>query len=201
MRVGVTFDNCKYYTSDDGSQQWNAGEVYELCICPACEKVTLRSYKWHDSYMDGSDINFNDLYPSAERSLRGLPKGIEKAYQSALRIRKFDANAYGVLAGRLLDLVCQDREANGDTLDQRLRNLAEKGEIPAKLVNVAAGLRKLRNVGAHADLGELTDAEIPVVDDLTRAILEYVYSAPLLAEEAEQRLATLKEKGSNANDS
>jgi hypothetical protein len=31
-----------------------------------------------------------------------------------------------------------------------------------------------------------------VLDDLTRAILEYVYSAPLLAKEAEKRFARLK---------
>ena len=68
----------------------------------------------------------------------------------------------------------------------------ENGEIPAKLVDVAAGIRRLRNIGAHADLGELTEGELPVLDDLTRAILEYVYSAPLLAKEAEKRFARLK---------
>ena len=62
------------------------------------------------------------------------------------------------------------------------------------MVHVAAGIRKLRNVGAHANLGEITEAELPVLDDLTRAILEYVYSAPLLATEAEERLASLKSK-------
>jgi len=61
-------------------------------------------------------------------------------------------------------------------------------------VDVAAGIRKLRNIGAHADLGELTEAELPVLDGLTRAILEYVYSAPLLAREAEERLAKLKKR-------
>jgi hypothetical protein len=45
-------------------------------------------------------------------------------------------------------------------------------------------------------LGELTSAELPVLDDLTRAILEYVYSAPFLAREAEERLAKLKTKSS-----
>lgn len=191
MRIGTTFDNTKDYA--DGPIEWNAGNVFELCICPACEDMTLRRYQWHDGYMDGGEeVEYQYLYPSAEKTVRGLPRTIERAYQAALRVRQIDPNAYGVLAGRLLDLVCEDRHASGDTLDQRLKSLADKGDIPTKLVSVAAGLRKLRNVGAHANLGELTEAELPVLDDLTRAILEYVYSAPLLAEDAEKRLADLK---------
>lgn len=77
-----------------------------------------------------------------------------------------------------------------------MKSLADKGVIPSGLVNVAAGIRKLRNIGAHGDLGELTEAEVPVLDDLTRAILEYVYSAPQLAREAEERFAKLKKKKS-----
>jgi len=73
--------------------------------------------------------------------------------------------------------------------------LADKDEIPSKLVKVAAGIRKLRNIGAHADLGELTESDLPVLDELTRAILEYVYTAPLLATEAEERFAKLKASG------
>jgi Domain of unknown function (DUF4145) len=63
-------------------------------------------------------------------------------------------------------------------LNKKLNDLAEKGEIPTKLVEVAHSLRKLRNFGAHASLGELTRDEIPILDDLCRAILEYVYNAP-----------------------
>jgi hypothetical protein len=57
---------------------------------------------------------------------------------------------------------------------------------------MAHGLRQLRNVGAHADLGELNESEIPVLDALSRAILEYVYRAPRLLEEVNERLKKLK---------
>jgi hypothetical protein len=136
----------------------------------------------------------NSLYPLGEKVLRGLPRKIDAAYQAAHKVRNIDANAYGVLLGRVLDLVCEDRKASGKTLDQKLKSLAQNGEIPSKLVDVAAGVRKLRNIGAHANMGDLTAAELPVLDDLTRAILEYVYSAPFLAKEAEKRLAKLKTK-------
>jgi hypothetical protein len=76
---------------------------------------------------------------------------------------------------------------------------AKLNRVRQLLALVAAGLRKLRNIGAHADLGELTGAELPVLDDLTRAILEYVYSAPLLAREAEERFARLKKQEPKRN--
>ena len=79
-------------------------------------------------------------------------------------------------------------------MDKKLTNLAEKREIPEKLVHVATGLRQLRIIGAHASLGELTEQEIPILNNLTRAILDYVYSAPHLASLAASSLSALKLK-------
>ena len=73
-----------------------------------------------------------------------------------------------------------------------LSDLVKKGEIPHKLQDVAGNLRKLRNVGAHAVVGELTAQEIPIVDDLANALLQYVYGAPYLVVKAEERLKKLK---------
>jgi hypothetical protein len=194
MEIVADYSGVRDYYDDDSDTSWEAGPVCELCKCPACNGVTLRQYDWHSGYMDGSDIEYQIVYPFSEKGPRGLPPKIDKSYRAAQKVRNIDANAYGVLLGRVLDLVCEDRQARGETLDQKLKSLADNGEIPEKLVNVATGIRRLRNVGAHADLGELTPAELPVLDNLTRAILEYVYSAPLLATEAAERFAELKTK-------
>ena len=42
----------------------------------------------------------------------------------------------------------------------------------------------------------MTIDEIPILDDLCKAILEYIYNAPYLAEKAERSLNRLKEKQS-----
>jgi len=95
----------------------------------------------------------------------------------------------------VIELVCEDRGAEGRTLQKRLADLASKGEIPPKLADVAHGLRQLRNVGAHATLGELTPSEAPILQELTLAILAYVYSAPLLAKKAVERYERLTDRG------
>lgn len=161
------------------------GYRYELLLCLACKEVTL--WKYFDAdYTDPEEITVETLYPLTKPRLSGLPYRIQNAYEISLKVRVIDANAYTVLLGRIVEMVCEDREATGKDLFHKLKDLATKGEIPAKLVGVADNLRHLRNVGAHASLKELTKDEIPILDDLCRAILEYVYSAPYLAEKAQQ---------------
>ena len=191
VRMEIVAQHSEVQSYEDQDCSWDAGWVYQLGRCPACGEITFRRYGYHDAF-DPDQWEIQYLFPVREKSLRGLPQQIHNGYEAAQKVRNIDANAYGVLLGRVLDAVCADRKAIGDTLDQRLKYLADSGEIPTKLVNVAAGLRKLRNIGAHGDLGELTPADLPVLDELTRAILEYVYSAPLLAREAEERFARLK---------
>jgi hypothetical protein len=174
-------------------RQPDEGYQYNLLLCLACKEVTL--WKYFEAEYEGPEDNpIETLYPLTKSRLSGLPYRIQNAYEIALKVRVIDANAYAVLLGRILEMVCEDREAKGRDLFKKLQDLAEKGEIPAKLVGVADNLRHLRNVGAHASLGELTKDEIPILDDLCRAILEYVYSAPYLAEKAEQRLNHLRDK-------
>lgn len=192
MEIVSEYQKVKSYSDSQSGIQWDAGSVYEMLLCPACQGILLRYYHWHDGMMDPSDVEYKDLYPNVINAPQGLPDMIQKALNAANKVKSIDANAYAVLIGRLLELVCENRNASGKNLSDRLSDLSKKGEIPDKLVGVAKQLRTLRNIGAHATIGELTPGEIPILDNLCRAILEYVYSAPFLVEEAEKRVLSLK---------
>lgn len=197
LEIVAEYSGVKRYDDYPRSNNtWESGSVYELLRCPACDEVTLRSYYWGDPPMEPPDITYRTLYPSGVDRPVGLPDRLARAFDAAQKVRNIDANAYGVLLGRLLELVCHDRKATGRYLANKLGDLASKGEIPDKLVSVANGLKDLRNVGAHPTLGELTGAELPILDRLCRAILEYVYSAPYIAQQAETCLQQLKDKTS-----
>ena len=180
--------------SEVGSEvgEFDQGNVFELIACPACHKIILRKYYWHELTID--DIEYKILYPVNTKIPIGLPDNIKRAYLSSVKVKNIDANAYAVLLGRTIEMVCEDRQAKGDTLAKKLSDLSVKGEIPKKLVNVANNLRNLRNIGAHPSLGELTEQEIPILDNLCRAILEYVYSAPSLVKQAQEILERIKGK-------
>jgi len=189
--IVAEYSRVETHENDPDGPPYDSGYVFELIVCPACKEVSLQTYFWHE-FAEPGDIKTEILYPVANKTPLGMPLKLGSAYQAAVRVKSIDPNAFGVLVGRLLELVCIDRNAKGKTLNEGLSDLAARGEIPTKLVAVANGLRNLRNVGAHPMLGELTAAEVPVLDGLCRAILEYVYSAPFLAEQAEERLVHLK---------
>jgi hypothetical protein len=162
------------------------GTEYQLVLCPACHGVGLRSSDWINVYE--WERNFRFLYPILPGTIRGLPEQVKKEYDSALRVRPIDTNAFAVMLGRVLDAVCADRGAKGRTLSERLKDLAKQGAIPGKLADMAHSVRHLRNVGAHADLGEITGEEVPILDDLCRAVLEYVYAAPELLRAIQEKI-------------
>ncbi len=191
MRKVAEFNDTSTRYQEDFS--WDEGDCYELLRCPACGKLELRSYYYHEAF-DDHNPTYKTLYPVFTKGPLGLPEEIQKEYEAALRIRNMSANSYGVLMGRVLEIVCEDRGAQGKDLYEKLTDLAKRNEIPDKLVAVAHKLRTFRNVGAHAVLGELTDKEVPIVESLSRAILEYVYSAPFLAGQAEKALQKLKQR-------
>ncbi len=166
---------------------------WKLLFCPVCSNaILLHSCFLENEWGNHSEPNYEVLYPTWGKQILGLPDDVALEYQSACEVRKVNSNAFGVIIGRVIDKVCIDRGATGETFYKRIESLADMGEIPKRLSDMAHNLRKLRNIGAHADLGELTDDEVPVLDDLCRAILEYVYAAPQLIEQVELRLEELK---------
>lgn len=197
MEIVTSYDRSMTDEDLDHRMQWTISSHWELLVCPACNGVSLRTYGWGD-YMDpGEDSpDYEVLYPAHERDLGGLPESVSKAYKAAQQVRHIDSNAYGVLLRRVLEVVCLDRGATGSTLAASLKQLADKGEIPDQLATIGHRLRDFGNVGAHASLGDLPVDAVPIVGDLCRAVLEYVYSAPRLIKRAEERLSQLKTKGS-----
>lgn len=204
MEIVSTYSEIRTY--DDESQtgpsssphwatpQWDEGPVYQLIKCPACNGVMLRYY-WSNDWMMPEEIEIKRLYPVSNRTPPGLPPHIEEAFVIGEKVKNIDPNLYGVQLGRLVEMLCTDRNAEGHRLDEKLRNLVERQEIPARLFEIATKLRHLRNIGAHVSPDtQLSAAEIPVLESLCTALLEYVYTAPHLLKQAEDSLARLKGK-------
>lgn len=172
------------------------GTTYEILKCPACKKNNIVSYFWSSNMEqeDEEQITYSLLHPKENNFPIGLPDKILKTLNAAEKIKNIDVNAYTILLRRLLEQVCLDRNAEGELLAVMLNDLANKGEIPEKLVKVAKGLKDFGNMGAHAGIGELSEEEIPIVKALTYAVLEYIYSAPHLANMAETKLNSIKKR-------
>ncbi len=186
------------WSTSDGEEEvysWEETTTYSLFICQACHRPILKVGYWDERFPDESYEKL--LYPQPDSMGTVLPPLVRREYDAASKVRSINANAYAVLLGRVVDKVCEDRKATGDSLFSKLQDLASRGEIPNILVEMSHGLRQLRNVGAHADLGDLTTQEIHLLDAIIRTVLEYVYRAPKLLEEVKSNLA--KRKGPSSS--
>jgi hypothetical protein len=122
----------------------------------------------------------------------GLPPEIERASTAALVVKEIEAHAFAVLVRRLLEMICLEKAAEGRSLFEQLKWLAQTGVIRQQLIDIANGLRNFGNIGAHAAGVQLSETEVPVIDALCRAILEYVYGAPYLVRLAQETLDRVK---------
>ena len=167
---------------------------YEICSCASCSKIFVTSFYYDERFLD-EPLDIETLYPKKRVGIpRGLPEHIEDEYIAAQRIRDASPNAYGVLLGRILELVCLDKGIKDGKLESSLKKLAAAEKIPDQVLQVAKKLNVFRHAGAHATVGELSRAEVPILDDLCNAVLEYVYTAPWLISRAESGLANLHSK-------
>lgn len=79
------------------------GYIFEWLRCHSCREMVLRRFHWIDGYeMRSDDIRPIAIYPIGEGRCRGLPPKIMSSYRAAEKVKGIDANAYGVLIGRVL---------------------------------------------------------------------------------------------------
>ncbi|WP_158261166.1 MULTISPECIES: DUF4145 domain-containing protein [Pirellulaceae] len=186
-------DEVEEHSDEDGyrSGVFIERNTYKLFKCSSCSK-TILTVEFYCSGMNPDDPDVSILYPQLNSSLVGLPEKVQKAYNSAQRVRRVDANSYAVQLRRTLEFICKDQQASGNTLAAKLRDLSNRNLIPDKLSEIAKHLKDFGNVGAHADDFDISEAEIPLLDSLARAVAEYIYTAPALAKQAEERFKKLK---------
>jgi len=154
-------------------QSVERGWVHRMLICSACKRASFDRVFTHDGEPEEMEI----LYPEPIMVPDGLPPKVAAEYGAALKERKRNPNGYAALLGRVLDAVCTDkgipnRNPNGMPmfLGQRLPLLVTKENLTP-----VGGATGLRNVAAHADVGDLLPEDIPYLEALIRYILDHLY--------------------------
>ena|SRR2546423_11913610 len=89
--------------------------IWRVMQCLKCLKPTLlQTYKVSNRNLNSSvPVPKSDiLYPAEKIPLSDLPITIERAYLAALKVR-YEPNAFAVLAGRTLEVVCNHENVSG----------------------------------------------------------------------------------------
>ncbi|MBI4392855.1 MAG: DUF4145 domain-containing protein [Euryarchaeota archaeon] len=143
-----------------------------LVACAGCERGSLFSAigdNWED---------MNQLFPGPNQLAEDVPAKIRDAYAQATRVSSVSQAAYVVLVGRALEFMMHDQEAEGEKLYHQIENLAKRGTLPPRFVEIAHAIRDMRNSGAHADDKTISMHDAWILGDLFRAMADYIYVAP-----------------------
>jgi hypothetical protein len=169
---------------------------WRLYLCPACKKPSLvQDYRSTlEQCGDRWPFETKILYPQEADIVEYVPRSVAQELTSAINVKARDSNLFAVAVGRTLERVCRDKQASGKNLYEQLHDLAKQGLLPNTLIEAADKMRIVRNLGAHATLGEVNKSDVDILDALLNSILEYLYKAPALIEELRVTI-TKSEKG------
>jgi hypothetical protein len=117
-------------------------------------------------------------YPDNGNLHLSIPESIKQIYGEASKIKLSSPNAFAVQIRRALEALCRDRGAKGRNLQEQIKDLVTREELPATFGEAADLLRHLGNTGAHADDRSIRLSQVDPLDKFFRAIVEYVYVAP-----------------------
>ncbi len=178
----------RYFVKSEDNFKYDATHTWFLLQCSLCLRPVLVEYIDCGSEVENDTIL---LFP-VERSLKeyasSIPMSVRKAYLAALKVQKIESNAFAVLVGRTLEVVCKHEKAKGKVLAEKIMDLANSGRIPKILADMAIQLRQLRNLGAHADEDEVNSEDVQSIREFVDAILEYLYVAPAKIAHLQARL-------------
>lgn len=160
---------------DDGRYGIRWDTTVAVYACVACFEETI----WRYVFSPDIDDNFGErrIYPT-HRDNSSLPERVQTLYTEARKAKYIGPGYYAVGIRRMLEAVCKDQGATGKDLFHKLDDLVKRELIPRPLAELAHQLREYGKLGAHDEAIDVTEDEVPAMEDLAEAILEYLYRAP-----------------------
>lgn len=108
-----------------------------------------------------------------------LPDRVREALEEAVACHAAEAySAAGMMVRKTLELLCEDRKAEGGTLYERIESLRDKVVIPQELLEGMHDLRLLGNDAAHVEsrvYNQVGKEEVEIAMDVAKEVLKSVY--------------------------
>lgn len=152
-----------------------------LLKCPVCRMLSLK-----EDYTNESMINFKEeqiyderiVYPKTKYDFNYTPKSIQRAFESAIKVSKIDLDICLLSLRRTLEMICKNKSAQGNSLEQKIKDLVAKNILPATLNDSSWLIRNMGNDAAHADAIHYTEYEVEQIIEFVEQIITYLYELP-----------------------
>jgi uncharacterized protein DUF4145 len=182
-------------TSIDSSDESPDGDVqvwenYWTVICQGCRTISfcIQSRNSEDLEDDGHGVGVQrrttTLYPNrivgrpAMQALGEVPPGVRHVYEETHRAL---CNDQPILAGigirAIVEAVCTERNAGGNTLEKKIDYLAVGGIITQDAATILHSLRFMGNKAAHEIMAHTID-ELSTAFNVIEYLLQGVYVMP-----------------------
>lgn len=159
--------------------------------CTTCSKPSVYRDEWDEQHKEWITAL---AYPTPVSAPTEVPAKIREAFDEAMSVLQRAPSLTAVGIRKCLEGMCDDQNAQGRTLEERIRFLGSNGVIPKTLNDMMQTSRAFANIGAHFGKSSVTADEAKVLIEFTLAIFEYIYVAPARIESARK---SLEERGTN----
>ena len=172
--------------------------------CPSCRNYNIINAYWDSSYGKvteskkyediycGDNVYETILYPVISELSNGangiVPNDILKTFRKSLELKSVDSESCLVKLRKTLELICNDKNAIGHSLNDKLKKLFELGILPSTLKSASNITRKLGNMGAHKSDIEISTTELSSTIKLVEYIIQYIYILPNEIEILEKKI-------------
>lgn len=187
------------YENEFGDYQHDFEErfTWKLLSCPVCHFLTLYQVYTDESmeipYGEESRQLFDEkiLYPENRLKMYGVPNDIAGAFESALKIKNIDYNICLISLRRTLEMICNNKNAKGNSLYKKIKYLIDEKVFPKELEEAYFIIKDFGNKGAHSINFRVYQNEIETLIEILYDVIKYLYIMP---KQIEKMKKTLEEK-------
>lgn len=161
-------------------------EDWNIFECPVCHKPVIISEYTFDAADELPEVTIE--FPKSPIHKDGVPAEIASAFESAVKTKGIDSAICLLSLRRVLEMICKDKGATGNTLEAKIKYLIDEKTLPDMFDEACWIIRKLGNEAAHADKAKFSGYETEQVIDFLSTIIEYLYSVPARIAKMKDRL-------------
>lgn len=183
------------YKKESGSIESDS-YYYDMTLvlfCPVCKSYNIINAYWDHSYgnkdsideydiYNGKNVEERHLYPTSSNLLneksKFLPNVVLNNFRSSIELKNIDTESCLMKLRKSLEMICEDKDADGNSLYEKIESLSNKGVLPSTLNSASTLARKLGNIGVHAADISISKEELENVIELVEYIIRYIYVLP-----------------------
>ena len=117
-----------------------------------------------------------------------IPKEIITIYEEIWFLRKQVPNAFANQIRKCLEMTCNDNGAIGKTLNDKLKDLTNKGLLPGTNEELVKIIREVGNLGSHDSGRDLDIWDVELLDEFFKTVVDFIYIIPMKMRRLNQRL-------------